>query len=112
MDTALLLLYLQIVAEAIGFLILVYILYSLSHAEKGLQKDKLLKEYEMMKRDKVFRSSLILLAISILCVIVANIAALDSNADTLVVRAFRFVGSLFRVWFFVFLLRTVRVTMH
>ncbi|MBU2561239.1 MAG: hypothetical protein KKD17_02995 [Nanoarchaeota archaeon] len=112
METAVLLLYLQIVAEAIGFIILVYILYTLSQAERGFEKSRLLENYELMKRDKIFRAALMILAASILCVIVASILALDPDANLSTVRSFRFVGSLFRVWFFIFLLRTVGATKH
>ncbi|MBW2967829.1 hypothetical protein KY362_05065 [Candidatus Woesearchaeota archaeon] len=73
-------------------------------------KENLLQSIEMMKRDKVFRKSLVILAISLFCAIVSAIWTIYSSTDRIVIDGFQIASGVFRMAFFIYLIGVVRAT--
>ena len=103
---------LNIAANIIALLILVYIIFALATADRKYVKANLLLQYEAMRRDKVFRKSLGLLAISLLFTIAATILSIEETPDRQLINGAQFLSGVFRIAFFLYLLAAVKVTMR
>jgi small-conductance mechanosensitive channel len=99
-----------IIADSVSMLILFYILFSLLKSDEGNVKEYLLKHYEFMKRDKIFRGSLGILAFSLALAIAAAGWTLYSPDDRAVIDTLLAGSGVFKMVFFLYLLKTVKTT--
>ena len=103
---------LNVYADLAALAILVYIVGVLALADRNYVKASIMLQYEAMKRDKVFRKALVVLAFSITASLGAAIIGLTDSPDRQMINYLQFGSSAFRVIFFLYLLFVVRETMH
>jgi hypothetical protein len=99
-----------IVADSVAMLILLYIIFSLIKSEDEDVKQHMLKYYEFMKRDKVFRKSLGILAFSLALAIMAAGWTIYSSGDRGIIDSLLAGSGVFRMLFFLYLLKAVKAT--
>jgi hypothetical protein len=102
----------SIIADSLALLILLYIVFALVKADEKYVKEHMLHYYELLKRDKVFRKSLFILAISLIFTVAATIWTVYSIEDITIINSLRAVSGVFRALFFIYLIGAVRSTMQ
>ncbi|HII71789.1 TPA: hypothetical protein HA265_03470 [Candidatus Woesearchaeota archaeon] len=100
----------SIIADSVAMLILLYIIFSLIKAEDKFVKQHMLKYYEVMKRDKIFRNALGILAFSLALAIAAAVWALYRSGDRMTIDILLAGSGVFRMIFFLYLLMAVKAT--
>ncbi|MFH1063601.1 MAG: hypothetical protein V1729_00810 [Candidatus Woesearchaeota archaeon] len=101
---------LNVISDVIAVLILGFIVFELARADAKFVKTRLLRHYEAMKRDRVFRKSLGILAISISFSISAAVMGMIPDFGRQWINGAQFISSTFRIVFFIYLLGVVRAT--
>ncbi len=105
-------LFVNVILESIALIILLYIVFTLLRADQKYVKEHMMKYYELMKRDKVFRKSLFILAVSLMFTVAATAWTIYSAEDRVIIDSLRSIAAAFRILFFVYLLGVVRSTAH
>ncbi len=100
----------NVVLETIALLILLYIVFSLIKADQKYVKEHIMQHYELMKRDRVFRKSLFILAWSLLFTVASSAWIIYNPLDLAVIGILNSISAVFRIVFFVYLLGAVRAT--
>lgn len=100
----------NVVLESIALLILLYIVFSLIKADQKYVKQHIMQHYELMKRDRVFRKSLFILAISLVFTVAASAWIIYNPLDLTIIGVLRSIAAVFRIIFFVYLIGVVRAT--
>ena len=101
----------NLATDSIALLILIYIVYTLASVDNKYVKENLLKGFELMKRDKVFRKSLVILALSLFCAIIGAVWTIYSPDDRGIITGLLIAGGVFKMGFFIYLIGVVRATM-
>jgi hypothetical protein len=98
----------NVAADSIALLILVYIVFKLAYSDTHYVKERMLQYYEAMKRDRVFRKSLMILALSMLCALAGALWTIYSSDDHVIIDIFQTVSAVFRILFFIYLLFAIK----
>ncbi|MBU0461391.1 MAG: hypothetical protein KJ574_02270 [Nanoarchaeota archaeon] len=103
---------LNVIADVLALLILIYVTATIAFSQKSYQKEEILLRYESLKRDKVFRKSLIILGFSVFCALIATVLSIAEEPSEQWVNLLQFMSSILRMGFFLYLMLAVSATKH
>jgi hypothetical protein len=98
---------LNVISDVVALFILVLIVKKLAFSDKEHIKSQIARHYESMRRDKIFRKSLLILAVSLAFSVASAVMAvfyLNRN----IINTLQFLSALFRILFFLYLLSVIK----